>query len=532
MRVSKGNLSALATLFAAGVAEGHANGSTILTDVDAISRYWGQMATYRDNPAAIFGVKDAGLPDGCQIEQVHVMQRHANRFPIDYVDDGDNDLAFAYKIGNWTANSSGFSGPLEFLNSYRYIMPETGLLTGLGAGVEMNAGIQFWNRYGRTLYNASLGQLTYSPTLSNGSERAKPLLRTTSQSRMYNSMLNWALGFFGPSFEATPNPTLANFTDAFHLLVIPEGGSENNTLASYDSCTNDYVSGIGDLGDSDVFKYVPIYLSAATARLQKYAPSGFTLTTNDTYAMQSICAYETQYISQSDFCALFTADEWAGFENTLDMIYYYDYAWGNPTGRAQGIGYVQELLARLQNQYITTSNSSVNSSLTDNAGDFPLGLPFYADFSHDDIIISVLAAMSIDYFRQKPSLTDYPPNPNRHFNLARLTPFGARLTTEVIGCGDSDPKPVHQHRTFYYPEQYGYDASNAPHKFVRMRLNDGIVPLDSIRGGACERSDGLCALEAFVESQRESYERSAYDYACFGNYSVVNNGTDFDGAVR
>lgn len=29
----------------------------------------------------------------------------------------------------------------------------------------------------------------------------------------------------------------------------------------------------------------------------------------------------------SDFCNLFTEDEWAGFEQTLDIEYYYDYAW-------------------------------------------------------------------------------------------------------------------------------------------------------------------------------------------------------------
>ena len=60
---------------------------------------------------------------------------------------------------------------------------------------------------------------------------------------------------------------------------------------------------------------------------------------------------------------------------------------------------MQELLARLTDQFITSSNSLVNSSLTDNAHDFPLGRPFYCDFSHDDIIISVLTAMSVDYFR-------------------------------------------------------------------------------------------------------------------------------------
>lgn len=35
--------------------------------------------------------------------------------------------------------------------------------------------------------------------------------------------------------------------------------------------------------------------------------------------MQTICAYEIAYLTTSDFCGLFTADEWAGFENTLDI---------------------------------------------------------------------------------------------------------------------------------------------------------------------------------------------------------------------
>ena len=51
-------------------------------------------------------------------------------------------------------------------------------------------------------------------------------------------------------------------------------------------------------------------------------------------------------------------------------------------GRAQGIGYVQEMLARLQHLYITSSNSSVNSSLDNNPATFPLDQAFYADFSH------------------------------------------------------------------------------------------------------------------------------------------------------
>lgn len=200
-------------------------------------------------------------------------------------------------------------------------------LTGLGASTEFQAGVQFWNRYGRTLYNATVGQLAYNATAPNGSARPKPVLRTTGQSRIENSQINWALGFFGTSFQQTPDPKLAAFTSGslFDVVIIPEGGTENNTLASYDSCFADDLPYLGDIGDRDLItEYVPLYLKDATARLQQYAPAGFSFNVNDTYAMQSICAYETQYIDSSDFCNLFTANEWAGFENSLDIEYYYE----------------------------------------------------------------------------------------------------------------------------------------------------------------------------------------------------------------
>ena len=213
----------------------------------------------------------------------------------------------------------------------------------------------------------------------------------------------------------------------------------------------------------------------------------------------------------------------------------YDYGFGNPSGRAQGLGYLQELLARLTNQYITSSNSSVNYTITNNAEDFPLGRPFYADFSHDDIIISTLAAMSLDYFHDPPDLNTYPPNPNRHFVLSRLTPFGGKLITEVVGCADAEPTAQHDHRTYYYPTQYGYDASNAPYKFIRMRANNGILPLDTIRGGYCGgRTDGLCAIEDFLASQYEAEKLANYQFACFANYTLIDpfNGADYDGTIN
>lgn len=68
-----------------------------------------------------------------------------------------------------------------------------------------------------------------------------------------------------------------------------------------------------------------------------------------------------------------------------------------------------------------------------------------------------------------------------------------------------------------------------------MRLNNGIVPLDTIRGGQCAgRSDGLCSMDKFLASQYENMKLANYQFACFANYTVINptNGNDYDGTVN
>ena len=57
------------------------NDTQLLTDLATISGYWGQITPYTDNAEDYFGVQWVGLPSGCQVEQAHTLQRHANRFP-------------------------------------------------------------------------------------------------------------------------------------------------------------------------------------------------------------------------------------------------------------------------------------------------------------------------------------------------------------------------------------------------------------------------------------------------------------------
>lgn len=63
----------------------NSSSTKLLTDINVIKQYWGQISPYADNADSYFGVEDVGLPDGCAIEQAHLLQRHANRFATSYV---------------------------------------------------------------------------------------------------------------------------------------------------------------------------------------------------------------------------------------------------------------------------------------------------------------------------------------------------------------------------------------------------------------------------------------------------------------
>jgi hypothetical protein len=160
---------------------------------------------------------------------------------------------------------------------------------------DLTVGSDFWNTRGRLLYNATVGKPYYNASFVNGTERPKPVLRTTSQPRILDSALAWAnggckldiqlnLGFFGP----------VNTSSLYDLVVIEEGGTENDTLASYDGCINDNTADIGYTGDAAVFTYIANgFLDEATDRLNNYLDNGaYSLTQNDTYAMMNLCPFE------------------------------------------------------------------------------------------------------------------------------------------------------------------------------------------------------------------------------------------------
>jgi len=289
----------------------------------------------------------------------------------------------------------------------------------------------------------------------------------------------------------------------------------NNTLASYYACFG--APGDQSNGDTTAKAFVARYLKDARSRLADFFPSEFNLTIEDVLAMQTICVYEYSSLAGSKFCSLFTEQEWKDFAYNLDIQYYGNYGIASPVGRAQGIGYVLELAARLEGKLIPSSDTSINSTYDNNTDTFPLGQPFYMDMSHDDIIISVMAALNLDYFKY-PSLTGLPGDvdhaPDRTFRISDVTPFGARFMTEVWTC----PNDV----TFDSLDPVLYsnpilESTERTTKYIRFMLNNSPLPLVGVPG--CENStNGFCALDGFLSGIPELVKRANYREACYGYY--------------
>lgn len=401
------------------------------------------------------------VPEQCKIKQVHIVHRHGARNPTGLYEKPPG--TFGQKIHNLTKEGKlEVSGELSFLRSWNYSLGQA-VLTHQGAQELFDSGVKSYFEYGRLFENYP----------------HKPVIRTTSQSRMIDSARYWTLGFFG--WDAT---------DKMHLEVLPEYDGQNNTLQPKKDCPN---KGKLDSGSDLVKTWQKIYLQEPRKRLQKYFHSG-KLTDDDINSMMILCPYETVTLGYSEFCKLFTKEEWENLEYQLDLDKQGGNGFMSPTGRVQGIGYVTEFLSRVNKKKFDGPQTTQNSTIDNNPMYFPVKQPLYADFTHDSVIVSILTAFNFTQIGDW--LDPTKPDPKRRFRLSRITPFGARVFFEVLECDKTD--------------------------YIRVKINEAVLPLDA--GQGCEgRKDGLCKLDDFVDYlEKNAYKASKFDAACFGK-----NGTDF-----
>lgn len=237
----------------------------------------------------------------------------------------------------------------------------------------------------------------------------------------------------------------------------------NNTLN--DDCPN------AQDGTKEKNEWLFVFAPSIVKRLQKSA-KGTKLTQDDVHRLLALCPFETiAHERPSPFCDLFTNKEFRYLEYFGDVEKYYKTGYGNPLGPIVGVGYVNELLARLVGRPVedkTTHNASLP---------FPLDRTLYADFSHENLMVGVFSSMGLF------NVTD-PPSPkkmvkDREWIARRMVPFSARMVVERMAC--------------YVEGSTKREAG----QYVRVLVNDDIQPLEFCGGD----KKGLCKLGDFVESQ-------------------------------
>ncbi|KAL5364971.1 histidine phosphatase superfamily [Aspergillus floccosus] len=462
---------------------GHSDGAEIF-------KHMGNLSPYMPNPSG-FGVNEYPLPAGANITQMHMIHRHGSRYPTS----GNAVATLKDRVSELLEGGTKFKGDLEFLNSWTYELGKEEL-TALGRQQLFDSGVLNWFNYGR-LYDPS-----------------KPLIaRTTSQVRMLQSAENWLNGFFGPDW--TKNVTLE---------VLIEATGFNNSLAGDKQCTNSK-NDRSSAGDTASSEWQKIYLKNATERFRRSMTGHANWTVDDTYNAQTMCPYETVGLGYSPFCSLFTYEEWLGFEYSLDLSYYGGNSFGSPTGRAVGVGYVEELVSRLQRHFPQPDEGSVaiNETLDDNASTFPLDQSLYLDFSHDTDIMSMLTAMGLTQFAQFLPVSG--PPADQQLIVSHIVPFAGRFNIEVIKAPQPvlAKRPKETHASVY---ESGHDTT-----YIHMLMNQRTIPLGRSLKECGDRDDGWCELQTFVNALKENIPKAKFDESCYGNYSIPAYGDITDGAI-
>ncbi|ORY55956.1 histidine phosphatase superfamily [Leucosporidium creatinivorum] len=405
----------------------------------------------------------AQVPAECKIEQVQLLHRHGARYPTT----GAGPAEFAKNV----VGREGFkgTGELAFLNDFEYKLGAE-ILTPFGREQLFALGVSFRTKY---------GQLLDAPALSSTAKRNLPVFRTESQDRMTKSSLNFAAGFFGIPYE-----------EQYHQLITLEWPHYNNTLSPYMTCINANRPDL-TVGPAKMNEWISVYLTDAWKRLGKQV-EGVQLTLRDVFNMQLMCAYELVALGGSEFCALFNEDEWRGFEYAHDIQFWYIFSFGQPSQAALGLGWVQEWLARVTKQPIVEFNSTTNSSYHTTEL-FPLDQALYVDATHDTIISAVLTTLNLTSFASSGPLPSTHIPDNLSFVTSKISPFAANLHSQIVSCGDE--------------------------RRVRWILNDGVVPLDNIKGCG-KSSEGWCPLDAFVSAMIERTSSIRWEYDCLEPFEL------------
>lgn len=315
-----------------------------------------------------------------------------------------------------------------------------------------NSGIKFFNRY-------------------KDLARHEPIfIRSSSENRVVESAKNFTQGYCtkkhnGPSCQSNDKES------PIPVIVLSEADGSNNTL-NHGLC-NAFENGpYSTIGDAAVANFTKVFASPITARLNSNLV-GANLTDSDTINLMNLCTFETVAEATanplSPLCHLFKDSEWKSYNYLQSLNKFYNFGPGNPLGSTQGVGFTNELIARLTSTSVI-DHTSTNHTLDSSNITFPLGLKLYADFSHDNDMVGIMNALNL--FNDVTFLSTTVQDDDSKFKVSELVPFSARVYVEKLECACEKEE------------------------FVRVMVNDRVMPLSSCGGDR----EGRCTLSKFIES--------------------------------
>ena len=376
-----------------------------------ITKYWGNLSPWYSLRSADYGLPQASpqAPPGCTITQMMLLYRHGARYPTS----GALPSTFAGKLHNATLNGTvTFSGELSFLSTWNYKLGAE-LLTPFGRGQNFMLGVSH-----RSLYGHLLNNFTQAGTL--------PVFRTQSQDRMVKTANNFAAGFFG----------VPEYLSEVNIEIIVEALGVNNSGAAYEVCPNSNTASKGSIGSTYATKFAAGAFNSTLSRLQSQT-TGLNYTSQDIIAMLQLCSYESVALGYSQFCGLFTEQDFSNYEYYYDLSFYYNNGVGSPVAAAQGKGYLDEYLARFTQKY-PQANSALNLTYDNTTTYFPLNNSIYADATHEVIVLDTLTAFNLTALFQGPPPTMDNKGAN-NFGASKLVPFATHFTTQVLECPAYSP---------------------------------------------------------------------------------------------
>ncbi|OAG25305.1 phosphoglycerate mutase-like protein [Alternaria alternata] len=370
------------------------------------------------------------------------MSRHAERYPTTKA--GSTQKAVVHRM-----KESGrvFTGNLAFFNDWElfWSSDDTHLeqLTSTGpfAGTlsSFTTGVRLRTRYQHLLERTSLEE---NPTKFWASD----------SNRVIETAKHFAAGFFGIDY---------NITNKAILQVISEHSSLGaDTLTPGRTCLankKDEMEGQRK-GYRLLNEYRASYMPAIRERLAKQTDMYFE--DHEIYAMQEMCGFEITVRGRSDWCDVFTQDEFLSFEYARDVLHYYRAGPGQKYAASMGWLWLN-----------ATTNLLVEG---------PDAGPLFFSFNHDGDIAPLMCALDVINDEEHLPITHIAHD--RKWRKSQVSPMHGRIIFELLSCKT--------------------DSQSSPGEFVRLNINDGITAIPG-----CDSGPGKsCPLAEFAARTRKKGE--------------------------